>query len=300
MQQLVNSGIIFVIIQLIFLEGILSLDNAAVLGAMVAPLPNDEPIPWPSMLSGIGQRLDHLLGMQRDAALKVGLLGAYVGRGVMLAIASVIVQNPWLRLIGGLYLLYLALKYLGELGRSAGEDEDGRPNKVAATGFWSVVVAVELADLAFSLDNVVAAVSLSDEYWVVLLGVAIGIVLMRFAATLFSRLIRWEPNLETAAYLLILAISIELILDDLFHIHFETFTLGGIAINADLQQFGITLLILGATLALSRVHWLRPLNAIWRPILWLCALLLYPIEWLTWPFRALLRALSPRNRTEPS
>lgn len=94
MYTFVDSGVIFIIIQLIFLEGILSLDNAAVLGAMVAPLPDDQPIPWPAALRGLGDRLDPLLGMQRDAALKVGLLGAYVGRGIMLAIATVIIQNP--------------------------------------------------------------------------------------------------------------------------------------------------------------------------------------------------------------
>lgn len=164
---------------------------------------------------------------------------------------------------------------------------------MTATSFWGVVAAVELADLAFSLDNVVAAVSLSDEYWIVLLGVAIGIVLMRFAATIFSRMIAWEPNLEVAAYLLILAISVELLLDDLLGIHFETFSLGGIPINAELQQFGITLAILGATLLLSRVGWLRPVNIIWGPLLWLCSLLLYPIEWLGWPLRVLWRACSP-------
>jgi tellurite resistance protein TerC len=211
----------------------------------------------------------------------------------MLAIATVIIQNPWLRLIGGLYLLYLALKYLGELGRAANKAEDDKAHTVTATSFWGVVASVELADLAFSLDNVVAAVSLSDEYWIVLLGVAIGIVLMRFAASIFSRLIEWEPNLETAAYLLILAISVELLLDDLFGIHFETIRLGGIAINAELQQFGITLLILTLTLAFSRLRWLRPANIIWRPLLWVAALLLYPIEWLSWPFRALWRAFSP-------
>ena len=295
-----DSAVIFVIIQLIFLEGILSLDNAAVLGAMVAPLPEDQPIPWPAFLRKSGARLDPILGMQRDAALKVGLLGAYVGRGIMLALATLIVQNPWLRLIGGLYLLYLALKYLGELGREAQANHETSRPEVAATGFWSVVVAVELADLAFSLDNVVAAVSLSDEYWIVLLGVAIGIVLMRFAASIFSRLIEWEPNLQTAAYLLILAISVELILDDLFGIRFTPLRLGTLTIDPEVQQFGITLLILGLTVALSRVRWLQPINVIWRPVLWLCSLLLYPIGWISWPFRALLGLFSSSRSVQHS
>ena len=44
-------SILVVILQLIFLEGILSIDNAAVLGALVAPLPSDQNIPWPRALA---------------------------------------------------------------------------------------------------------------------------------------------------------------------------------------------------------------------------------------------------------
>jgi tellurite resistance protein TerC len=118
---------------------------------------------------------------------------------------------------------------------------------------------------------------------------------MRFAATLFSRMIAWEPNLEIAAYLLIFAISIELLLEDLFEIHFQTFSLGSIPINAEVQQFGITLLIIFFTIVLSRVKWLQPINVIWKPILRIFALLSYPLRWLTWPFRAFFRLFTPRS-----
>ena len=74
-----DFAFITIILQLIFLECILSIDNAAVLGAMVAPLPNDRPVPWPRTMHGVLSRLDPLLGPQRQAALKVGLLGAYAG-----------------------------------------------------------------------------------------------------------------------------------------------------------------------------------------------------------------------------
>jgi hypothetical protein len=69
-----------------------TVDLSAVLGAMVAVLPSDQPIPWPSWLKGLGNRLNPLLGGQRDAALKVGLLGAYLGRGLMLVIAHQIIR----------------------------------------------------------------------------------------------------------------------------------------------------------------------------------------------------------------
>ncbi len=82
---------IAIVIQLIFLEGILSIDNAAILGAMVSVLPDHEPIPWPKKLAKLGQILDKPLGFQRTAALRVGLIGAYVGRGLMLLAASYII-----------------------------------------------------------------------------------------------------------------------------------------------------------------------------------------------------------------
>ena len=286
-----GAATLLIVIQLIFLEGVLSLDNAAVLGALVTPLPHDQPIPWPRALRRIGRPLNRLLGMQRDAALRVGLLGAYCGQALMLALATFIVQNPWLRLVGGLYLLYLALKYLGELGSETCDESQGIVH-AGSSGFWSVVLSVELADLAFSLDNVVAAVSLSDRFWVVYLGVAIGILLMRFAASLFSRLIEWEPNLQTAASLLILAIAVELLLDDLFGIHFVELMIGGIHVSGEVQQFGITLLILVSTILLSRVPMLRPINVVWRPFLWLATVLLVPLTLVTWPFRAGLRLMA--------
>ncbi len=209
-----------IVLQLIFLEGILSLDNAAVLGAMVSHLPEYEPIPWPGPLRGLHLRGERLLGGQRQAALKVGLLGAYLGRGLMLFLATIVIRNPWLKLLGAAYLVKLAAAHLGDLSLPAGKEGEKKPAK-ASKGFWSVVLAVELADLVFSLDNVVAAVAISDKLWVVLLGVAIGILLMRFAAGVFAWLVVREPVLIHAAYILILNIGVELILEEasLIEIH---------------------------------------------------------------------------------
>ena len=143
-----DFSIIAIVIQLIFLEGILSIDNAAILGAMVTPLSSHEPIPWPNALKGVSHVFDRLLGHQRGAALRVGLLGAYVGRGLMLLAASYIIHNPWLKLVGAAYLIKLAIDDLSAHGFSGMEDEAVRPVKVRT--FWATVLAVELMDLAFS------------------------------------------------------------------------------------------------------------------------------------------------------
>jgi tellurite resistance protein TerC len=219
---------IFIILQLIFLEGILSIDNAAVLGAMVAHLPTHEPLIWPPPLKALGAALHPLLGNQRTAALRAGLLGAYVGRGLMLTLASVVVRNPWLRVLGAAYLVRLACD---NLGLAEPGEADAHVHPLVGRNFWNIVVTVELADLAFSLDNVVAAVALSSQLWVVLLGVALGILLMRFAAGWFSYAVEREPVLKTAAYVLVFNVGVELLLDQFGVVHFTDWARLGIAVG---------------------------------------------------------------------
>jgi tellurite resistance protein TerC len=244
-----DFSIIVIVIQLIFLEGILSIDNAAILGAMVTTLPSHEPIPWPKSLHWLAKILDKVLGNQRVAALRVGLLGAYVGRGLMLLAASYIIANPWLKLIGAIYLIRLAVDDLSAHGYNS-EDEEVKRIKVRS--FWMTVLSVEMMDLAFSLDNVVAAVSLSDKLWVVILGVFIGILVMRFAAGIFSYVVEREPILKTAAYILVFNIGVELLLEDLAHV-----------VISDWLRFGISMATIALCFAYAHIKFLR----FFRPLL---------------------------------
>ena len=232
--------ILVIILQLIFLEGILSIDNAAVIGALVSPLPDDKHIEWPRSLQRFGEWLHPMLGNQRMAALRVGLLGAYLGRGLMLFLTSFIIHNSWIKLLGAAYLIHLAFDNLEDRSIGSGEDDEQmRPIKVQT--FWATVLTVETMDLIFSIDNVVAAVSLSDKLWVVMLGVAIGILTMRFAAGVFSYAVRREPILQQAAYVLVLNIGIELTLQQVWHIEIP-----------DMLRFGISVTTI--LLALAYAH----------------------------------------------
>jgi tellurite resistance protein TerC len=285
-EQIMEWSFVVIIIQLIFLEGILSIDNAAVLGAMVLPLPNTEPIPWPRALKRFAPALDKILGHQRGAALKVGLIGAYAGRGIMLVLASYIIANPWLKLIGAAYLIKLALDDLSAHGYSGGGDEDTKPVQVRT--FWMTVLSVELMDLAFSLDNVVAAVSLSDKLWVVMLGVGIGIIVMRFAAGAFSYVVQKEPILKTAAYILVFNIGVELLLEDLAHIEIGDWT-----------RFGISAATILLSLAYAHIPFLRKI----RPaLIWLSqgfSIINNLISWVLAPFSGLFNLLISLFKRKP-
>jgi len=245
-------GVVSIVVQLIFLEGILSIDNAAVLGAMVSVLPDNEPVPYPRLLKPLQRFTDRILGMQQSAALKVGLLGAYFGRGLMLVLAAWVIKNPILQVLGACYLVKLAFGHLSQPDQP-GEEIAYQQLHQREQRFWLVVLNVELADLAFSLDNVVAAVALSKQLWIVMLGVALGILTMRFAAGIFTWLIKREPILETAAYIVVLNIGIELLLAEFAGLHFEAW-----------QKFLISVLTLIACVIYAHVAPLRRLQPVFR------------------------------------
>lgn len=184
---------------LVLLEGLLSADNALVLAVMVKHLPKD----------------------QQKKALFYGLLGAYVFRFIAIGIGVYLVQFTWLKILGALYLLWIALSNLFHLEFRAVRiggvpilpyptrkmvDEEGEVvNK--GQGFWRTVLAVELMDIAFSIDSVLAAFGVSEEVWVLFLGGILGVLMMRGVAQVFLKLIDKFPELEKAAFILIILIS---------------------------------------------------------------------------------------------
>jgi tellurite resistance protein TerC len=277
----VNLSSLPILVQLIFLECILSLDNAAVMGAMVAHLPQDQTTPWPAKLRRAFGWSDRLLGSQRAAALKVGLFGAYTGRILMLALASMVVNLIWVHVLGALYLLYLGGAHFAERYQEERAAAQHRPLTQHKKGFWGVVLALNLADMAFSLDNVVAAIALSNRLWIVIFGVGIGIVIIRFGAALFSRLIEWEPALEHAAYLLLIAIGAELLLQIWLGIQIDDFV-----------KFAISIGILALAVIFARVQLLKPLLAVFMPLVILFLVIQVGIGLIisgaTWPARLLL------------
>jgi YkoY family integral membrane protein len=174
---------LLVFLNIFLLEVILSIDNAAVLATMVKRLP------------------EH----QQKKALTYGLLGAYIFRGLALLFASLLIKVLWLKVIGGLYLMYLAYKSLFTQNHGDGV-------KVKIVSFWGTIVMVELMDLVFSIDNVFAAVAFTDNLYLIWGGVFVGIIAMRFAAGGFIKLLEEIPILEKIAYGVIGILGIRLVL----------------------------------------------------------------------------------------
>jgi YkoY family integral membrane protein len=193
---------------LIIIESLLSVDNAAVLATMVMDLPEKE----------------------REKALKYGIWGAYVFRGLAMLFASILIKIWWLKPVGGIYLLYLVYSYWK--GKQTVKTEDDVIDKksnwlyrvtVGSLGnFWATVCLVELMDMAFSIDNVFAAVAFTPNIILVCAGVFIGILAMRFIANYFVKMMEKYTFLETAAFVVIAVLGIKLTLSLVEHFQPES------------------------------------------------------------------------------
>jgi|GEM_PF-266258 predicted tellurium resistance membrane protein TerC len=259
--QEIAYGDLAIIGLLVLLEGVLSIDNALVLGLLAKRLPPH----------------------QRARALSYGLIGAFVFRVIAIATASFLLQWTFVKFLGGFYLVFIAVKHLFFESHEEEEhkivmDKEGNPSLVdAQTGsdltsnqqdieirervpvgvslineesnetttpanttpptpssaatstantiktlaktpsFWGTVLVIELTDIAFAVDSILAAMALAgsrqSKLWVVIAGGILGVVLMRFAAALFVRLLDRFPRFEVSAYLLVIIIGVKLLAD---------------------------------------------------------------------------------------
>jgi YkoY family integral membrane protein len=176
---------------LVFLEGALSIDNALVLAVMARSLP-------PS---------------QRQKALTYGIWGAVGFRILAIAFLSYLLKWVWVKWVGGAYLLYLAGKHF--FGKP---EEEAQVKEISAANFWRVVAAVELTDIAFSADSILASIAVSKKMWIVVVGGILGIIAMRFAAKGFITLLERFPRFEQSAYQLVALVGAKLFLEG-FRVH---------------------------------------------------------------------------------
>lgn len=205
-QLFIEYAWIFVV--LIGLEGLLAADNALVLAIMVKHLPLEE----------------------RRKSLFYGLIGAFILRFGSLFIISFLVDVWQVQAIGALYLIFLSVKHLYD---KATLNEHDVKKKESKSGFWLTVLKVEIADLAFAVDSILAAVALAvtlpatglfeigsldgGQFIVIFAGGMIGVIIMRFAANLFVELLQKRPGLEMAAFVIVGWVGVKLAMLTLAH-----------------------------------------------------------------------------------
>lgn len=194
---------LLVMLNLVLSEGLLSLDNALVLAIMVSHLPTDR-----------SYKLGPFEMSIQQWALTAGIFGAYFFRTIAIVLGTYLIQFWTLQLLGGGYLLWLGYEHFFA----------GRVQKTEMSaygkGFWATVIKVELMDIAFSVDSILAALGLSKKVWVILMGGMIGILCMRLVAGVFIRLIERFPLFKHTGYALVALIGYRLV-SEVDWVHFN-------------------------------------------------------------------------------
>jgi YkoY family integral membrane protein len=201
---------------------------------------------------------------EQSKALWYGLAGAFVFRVLAVLLASLLLRWTFAKFLGGAYLVYIAVRHLffesketedekivlDEHGHPQIVDEDTggplseqqeeleikervpvylsaqRRKQLGLASFWPTVFVIELTDIAFAVDSILAAIAMvgspppgtppdafHPKLWVVILGGIVGLMLMRVAARIFIRILERFPRFEVSAYLLVIVIGLKLLAD---------------------------------------------------------------------------------------
>jgi YkoY family integral membrane protein len=190
---------------LVLLEGLLSADNALVLAILVLGLPREE----------------------QQKALRYGILGAFVFRGLATVLAAYLIDVAWVKLVGAAYLLYLPYAHFAQHHEEGSDRRAHKPARpwLGLSAFWATVVKVELTDIVFAIDSILVAVAMSNKLWVIVTGGILGIIAMRMLIGQLLTVVQRYPPLVDGAFVIIAWVGIKLMFEYAHQMHWVGFAI---------------------------------------------------------------------------
>ena len=182
-----DPGFWLAVLQIIWIDLLLSGDNAVVIALACRKLP----------------------ARQRVWGIALGTLVAIALRVVFTGLVTTLMTMPFVKLIGGLLLIWIAIKLLG------GEEENGGANIEPCNTLWHAVKIIAIADAVMSLDNVIAiAMAARGNYALLMFGLAVSIPLIMAGAAIVMTLLERFPIIVWAGAALLGWIAGEIIAKD--------------------------------------------------------------------------------------
>tara|TARA_B100000579_G_C22752780_1_gene814890 strand:+ start:400 stop:1107 length:708 start_codon:yes stop_codon:yes gene_type:complete len=172
---------------IISLELILSADNAVALASITRSLKNKK---------------------LQNTALNIGIFISLIFRLLLIIFSQYLLKLNFISYLCGFYLIFLSIKniFYPQI------NENNSNNDQLNNSLFNVIVLISITDLAFSIDSITAAVSISDQLLLVITGAIIGVIALRFTSSLFIKWLDIYIRLEKAGYLAIGFIGIKLII----------------------------------------------------------------------------------------
>jgi len=169
--QMLHWGALF---QIVLIDILLGGDNAVVIALACRNLPHK----------------------QRMQGILWGTAGAIVLRVILIAFALVLLEIPFLKIVGSLLLVWIGIKLL-----APAEDDHG--NVTGGTSIMSAVRTIIVADFAMSLDNVIAIAGAAQnahtdhQLYYVIFGLCVSVPIIVWGSTLVLKLIDRFPVVVT-------------------------------------------------------------------------------------------------------
>jgi YjbE family integral membrane protein len=181
MDQFMHADFWVAVAQIIMIDILLGGDNAVVIALACRRLPPK----------------------QRTQGIILGTAGAIVLRVVLIFFALTLLAVPYLKIIGGLLLVWIGVKLL------LPEDDDAHGTMEASDKLWAAVKTVVVADLVMSLDNVIAIAGAAEsaggdhKMALVVFGIVVSIPIIVWGSQLVIKLMDRFPLIITAGAMLL-------------------------------------------------------------------------------------------------
>jgi len=175
-------------LSIVLIDLLLAGDNALVIALAVRSLPPRE------------RRIGIVGGAAAAVLLRVGLT----------FVAAQLLATPYLQLVGGLFILWIAVRVL--IDCSTPPEEVAAPKR-----FWQAIWYIVVADITMSVDNILAIAGASQgNFWLILFGLAVSIPFIVLSSNLLSRLMDRWPALICIGAGILGKVGGEMILTDRF------------------------------------------------------------------------------------
>jgi len=223
--DLLNAAFFIALLKIIWVNILLSGDNAVVIALASRNLPGD----------------------QQKRAIVFGSGAAIVLRVVLTLFAVELLELPWLKLVGAALLLWIGIQLLA--------DSDDDADVHASSSVWVAIRTILVADLVMSLDNVIAVAAAANSapagarVALLIVGLGLSIPLIIFGSTLLLKLMERFPVIITLGAALLGFVAGEMATTDkAVHDWFETH-LHGLDYTVSI---GCAVLVVAVGLALAR------------------------------------------------
>jgi len=147
----------------------------------------------------------------RQRVIVVGIAGAAITRILFALITVKLLHFPGLLLVGGLLLLWVCWSLWQDLRTGESRVDDQNVTRETKSVRQAIILII-IADVSMSLDNVLAVAGVARDNTVVLIiGLALSVALMMFAATVIARLLQKQRWIAYAGLAIILYVAITMI-----------------------------------------------------------------------------------------